>query len=72
MSRAAPGEAMTNIESPFDAFNTEGLSAQEIAALNEEFRRLWPAWRVRAPKQIGDEEVARLLCEHIFRRYFGT
>ncbi len=62
---------MTEWDMPFDADNTDGLTADEIASLNAEFRRLWPQWRVRAPKRLSDEQVVRTLCHHIARTYLG-
>jgi hypothetical protein len=62
---------MSEFDAPFDADNTDGLGAREIAGLNAEFRRLWPQWRIRAPKRLSDEQVARTLCHHIARKYLG-
>ena len=62
---------MTDFDGPFDADDTDGLSANEIASLNAEFRRLWPQWRIRAPKRLTDEQVVRTLCHHITRKYLG-
>jgi hypothetical protein len=62
---------MTDFDAPFDADNTDGLAAEEIAAMNAEFRRLWPQWRIRAPKRLSDEQVTRTLCHHVARKYLG-
>jgi len=59
------------IPAPFDIDNTDGLSRAEIDALNAEFARLWPTWRVRAPRRIGDTEIAKNLCQFLMRHYFG-
>lgn len=59
------------IPTPFDSDNTDDLSPAEIDALNAEFARLWPTWRVRAPKQVGDDEITRNLRHFLMRHYFG-
>ncbi len=64
--------AMTDdIPAPFDLDNTDDLSQAEIDTLNAEFARLWPSWRVRAPRRIGDAEITRTLCHFLMRHYFG-
>ena len=60
-----------NIPAPFDFDNTDDLSQAEIDALNAEFARLWPGWRIRAPKEIGDAEITKNLCHFLMRHYFG-
>ena len=60
-----------DLSAPFDRDNTDDLSPAEIAALNAEFARLWPAWRVRAPRRIGDAEITKNLCHFLMRHYFG-
>lgn len=62
---------MTGHDTPFDADNTDGLTPDELASLNAEFGRLWPQWRIRAPKRLTDEQVVRTLCHHIARTYLG-
>jgi len=60
------------IPAPFDADNTDDLSQAEIDALNAEFARLWPNWRVRAPRRVGDGEIAKNLRHFLMRHYFGS
>ena len=62
---------MTDFDEPFDEDNTDGLDPQEIAALNAEFRQLWPQWRVRAPSRLSNQQVAKALCYRITQKYFG-
>ena len=56
---------------PFDLDNTDDLSQAEIDTLNAEFARLWPNWRVRAPKEVGDAEIVKNLRHFLMRHYFG-
>ena len=60
-----------NIPAQFDLDNTDDLSPAEIDALNAEFARLWPGWRVRAPREVGDAEIAKNLRHFLMRHYFG-
>jgi hypothetical protein len=57
---------------PFDLDNTDDLTQAQIDALNAEFARLWPAWRVRAPKRVDDSEITRNLCHFLMRHYLGA
>ncbi len=61
----------SEIPVPFDIDNTDDLSQSEIDALNAEFARMWPNWRVRAPREIGDDEIIKNLRHFLMRRYFG-
>lgn len=56
---------------PFDLDNTDDLSQAQIDALNDEFARLWPDWRIRAPREVPDGEIMRNLAHFVMRRYFG-
>ncbi len=62
----------SEIPAPFDLDNTDDLSQAQIDALNAEFARLWPNWRVRAPKQIGNDEIVKNLCHFLMRHYLGA
>lgn len=57
---------------PFDLDNTNDPSEPEMDALNGEFARLWPDWRIRGPKEVPDGEIARNLVHIVMPRYFGN